>query len=79
MRTDSFYKLYKMLHGSKPSIKRRKSGKVANGTMSSTAKLSVALCLFPGGYKADVGWVHRVHTNELHRAIYEIVDLVNSC
>ena len=79
MRTDSFYKLHKMLYGSEPNIKRRKSGKVVNGAISSTAKLSMALRLFAGGDKADIGLVHGVHTNEPYRAMWEIVDLVNSC
>ena len=78
MHTDSSYKLHKMLRGNNPSVKRMKSSKVANGAMYTTAKLSMALRLFAGRDKADIGLVYGVHANEPCRATWKIVNLVNS-
>ena len=47
--------------------------------MSTTAKLIMALRLFSGGDKFDIGLVHGAHTNNPLRDAWEIVDLVNEC
>ena len=68
-----------MLNECNPSIERRKSGKVVSGAASATAKSSMSLRFFSSGDKFDIGLVHGVHTNEPHRDVWEIVDLVNNC
>ena len=77
--TDSFCKLHKMLHGYNPTLKCRKLGKVVNGAISTVAKLSIAFYLFTGRDKVNIELDYGVHANEPHRAMQEIVDLVNSC
>ena len=79
MRTDSFYKLHRLLYGCNPNVKRRKAGGVVNGRINTTSKLSMTLRLFAGGDKNDIGLSHGVHTNEPYRAMRDVVDLINSC
>ena len=77
----SFWRLHSILEPLLPCSQRRKRkrGLTPNGDISSSLKLSIAMCYFAGGVPRDIMSSHGVSYTEVYTSVWEIVDAINSC
>jgi hypothetical protein len=88
MDIESFWSLHRMLRpylrgrvrppASSNSKKKHRNG-AANGIISSTIRLSIALRYFAGGCAYDISLTHGVSHTEVYTSVWRVVDAINKC
>lgn len=74
----SFWKLVDILQPAMPSNCKRKRGSTPNGSITTEARIAMALRYFCGGDPHDIGSNHGVNgTNEVLKSVWMVVDAVN--
>ena len=78
MTPESFWNLHQLLERKLELPKKRKRGKAPNGLIPSDLRLATALRYMCGGDPYDIALCHGVHSQEVKRSCWMVVDAVNN-
>lgn len=74
----SFLTLLNIIEENMTNSTKRKRGKTPNGPVTKSYRLSMALRYFAGGDPLDIAHYHCVHSNEVLRSVWFVVDAIHN-
>ncbi len=77
MKVETFKDFFHIIEPQMKPCLPRKQGATQNGPITNEARLMMALRFMAGGDKHDIGLVHGVHTNEVYRSLWRVVDAIH--
>ena len=77
MTPESFWNLHQLLERKLENPNKRKRGKAPNGLIPSDLRLAMALRYMCGGDPYDIALSHGVHSGEVKKSCWMVVDAVN--